>query len=104
MITETRFKKVKKIFERQYKDLSIHEINLIDNFLEEVKINLVDKLVETTNKQPYLVHRPYCTPNNIVINAKSKEDVVKKSHKNFGFCSDTTAELSTKKVIVLKQG
>lgn len=51
MITQERFDKVKKILQRECKDLSGHEFTLLDNFLHEVRRNLVEKPVETTNEQ-----------------------------------------------------
>lgn len=53
MITQERFDKVKKILQRECKNLSGHEFTLVDNFLCEVRRSLVDKPVETTNEQPF---------------------------------------------------
>jgi len=51
--------------------------------------------------QPYYVTRPYCYPEHVAINAISEEDAIAQAHQDFGFCSNTTAELRTDRGIIL---
>jgi hypothetical protein len=53
-----RFDKAKKIIQRLAKnnnELSVHDYNLLDNFLGEVRRKLIDKPVETTKEEPKVI-------------------------------------------------